>query len=115
MTFHLLMDLLGALPEQKETARDQDDVPPGNGHGKDGEEGRGGADDPGQHQQQGNAHEHGEEQAQAPRHLPTLGRQPVHEDGDEDDVVDPQHELQGREREEGYPGFGLNQKFKHNQ
>ena len=63
--FNQMMDLLRAFPDQEEAARDQDEVPSGYFHGRDGEERLLGADDPGERQQQRNAHEHGQEQTDA--------------------------------------------------
>jgi hypothetical protein len=68
-------------------------------------------DDPGQHQQQADAHEHGHEQTQAAREFAPLGWQLVHQDRDEDDVVDAQHQLERGERGKGDPGLGVGQQF----
>jgi hypothetical protein len=47
------------------------------------------------------------------RRAPLLRRQLVHQDGDEDDVVDAQHQLQGGEGEEGDDQFRAAEDFEH--
>ena len=71
------------------------------------------ADDPGQHQQQADAHEHRHEQAEAAREFAPLLRQLVDQDRDEDDVVDAEHELERGERREGDPGLRVGEQFEH--
>jgi hypothetical protein len=53
------------------------------------------------------------EQADAAREFAPFFGQLVHQDRDEDDVVDAQHEFQRGERGEGDPGLRVGQKFKH--
>ena len=77
------------------------------------EQRRGQPDQPGQHEQEPDAHEHREEQADAPRELAPLGRQLVDQDRDEDDVVDAEHELERGQRGKGDPGFGTAEQLDH--
>ena len=55
------------------------------------------------------AHEHREEQADAPRRLALRGRQLVDQDRDENDVVDAEHELERRQREKRDPDLRIGQ------
>jgi hypothetical protein len=64
------------------------------------------ADDPRQHQQQADAHEHRQEQAEPAGELLLLARQFVDQDGDENDVVDTQDQFQRGQGEKGDPDFG---------
>ncbi len=57
--------------------------------------------------QQAHAHEHGQEQADAARSLALGGWQLVHQDGNENDVVDAEHQLERGQREEGDPDLGI--------
>ena len=111
--FHGLVDLGGALPDQEQAAQDQDQVAPGDLHAEHAEQRRHQSDDPGQHQQQADAHEHRHEKPEAPRKLALFLRQLVHQDRDEDDVVDAQHQFEQGQRGKGDPGLGVGQKFNH--
>jgi hypothetical protein len=113
VAFHGLVDFAGALPDQEQAAGDQDQVAPGNFLLEHGEQRLDQPDDPRQHQQQAYAHEHGHEQAQAARQLLLVFGQLVDQDGDEDDVVYAQHQLQRGEGGEGNPGLRVGEQFHH--
>ena len=66
--------------------------------------------DPADQHQQRDAHDERQDQADAPRSLLLVGRQPVREDGDEDEVVDAEHDLERHQRHEGEPRCGIAQK-----
>ena len=68
-------------------------------------------DDPRDRQQQQDPHAHREPEADRPRPVPLRGGQALDEDRDEDDVVDPQHDLEEREGEQGDPGLGVGEQF----
>ena len=104
-------DLAGRLPDEEQAAGEQDQVAPRDLVADDGEHRRRQADHPGEHEQQRDAHEHGERETQAPRELAARRRQAVHQDGDEDDVVDAQHQLERGERGKGDPGLRVEQQF----
>src|SRR3712207_6549422 len=105
----VLVDLEGALAEQEEAAQDQDQVAPGDLLAQDRKERRGEPDDPAEGQNQQDAHDQRQPETEAPGEgLPLLG-QLVNEDGDEDDVVYPEHDLQGQQREESDPDLGIQQ------
>ena len=74
---------------------------------------RGQAHQPRQDQQQSDPHEHREKEADPPREFAPRGRQPVDEDRDEDDVVDPEHQFERRQRDERDPGFRTDEKVEH--
>ena len=105
------MDLLHAFPEQEQAAGDQDHVPAGDRFAKDREQRRGQPDDPGQHQQQPDAHEHRHEQSDAARAVAFGRRQFVDQDRDEDHVVDAEHQFQRGERRERDPGLRVGEQF----
>jgi hypothetical protein len=67
--FHGLVDLGGAFPDAERAARDRDQVAPGDVLAHHTEPRRDQPNDPGQHQQQADAHEHRHERALAPREL----------------------------------------------
>ena len=102
-----LVDLGRGLPEQEQTAADEDHVPPRERVTGDGEGGLRQADDPGDRQQQGDAHAHGQEQADLASPVALTGRQPGDQDRDEDDVVDAEDDLEHGQREEGDPRLGI--------
>jgi hypothetical protein len=64
------------------------------------------AHDPGDGEEQQDAHAHRGEQAGAPRLALLIDRQLARQDGDEDDVVDAQHHLQEGECEQGNQAIG---------
>jgi hypothetical protein len=67
------------------------------------EERRGEAHDPGQREQQQDAHDHRGHEADAARPGLLTGRQLAGENRDEDHVVHAEHDLEGRERQQGDP------------
>ena len=109
LTFGELVDFHGRLPHQEQAARDEDEIPAGDLRAGDREQRRGEAHDPRQHQQQPDAHEHGEEQADAARVLALLALELVDQDRDENDVVDAEHQLERRQREKRDPNLRIGQ------
>jgi hypothetical protein len=109
--FHQLVHLLGALPDQEQAAAEQDQVAAGEAVAEHGDHRFGHAGHPRQGRQQGEAHEHRQEQAEPAGEDALLGRQLVHQDGDEDHVVDTQHQLEGGEGEEGDQQLRVGQEF----
>src|SRR5438046_3406859 len=101
--------LFRSLPQKEEAAGDQDEVTAGNFLAEDREERLDQPADPGEQEEEPDAHEHGEEQSDPSRELPARLGHLVHENGNEDDVVDAEHELERREREKGDPGVGIGQ------
>ena len=109
LALEVFVDLEGALAQEEQAAEDQDQVAPGDLLAQDRKKRRGEPDDPTQGQEQKNAHDQRQPEPQAPgERLPLFG-QLVDEDRDKDDVVDPQHDLQGQQRQEGYPDLGAEQ------
>jgi hypothetical protein len=107
------VNLEGCLAEQEQSAADEDDVAPADLHSRDLEQRRSQADDPADREQQEDPHDHGGAQADDSRAVLLFGRQLPGEDADEDDVVDPEHDLQDRERQEGDPDLGSGKGFEH--
>ena len=102
-------DLGACLPEQEQAADDQDDVAPRELEAPDRDHRGGQADDPRDGQEQQDPHARREAEADQPRTVALLGRQPLHEHGDEDHVVDAEHDLERRQREQGDPRLGVAQ------
>ena len=100
------MDLGRGLPQQEEATTDEDHVAPRELVPGNGEERFGQADDPGDRQQQQDPHPHRQTQADVPRLIALGRRQALHEDRDEDDVVDAEHDLEHGQRQQGDPGLG---------
>ena len=109
--FHELMDFLGALPDEEQAAAEKDQVASGEASAHHGDQGFGHAGHPRERRQQRDAHEHGKEQAEPAGEGALFPRQLVHQDGDEDDVVDTQHQLEGGEGEEGNQQLRVGQEF----
>src|SRR5206468_12583096 len=65
----------------------------------------------GKQEQEPDAYEHGQSEADPSRQVPSRIGQLVHENGNEDDVVDAEHELERRQREEGDPGVRIEKQF----
>jgi hypothetical protein len=108
-----VVDLLRRLPHQEQAAGDQDQVAPAEG-GVEAfagqaqvEDRRRQADDPADRRQQAQSHDQGQADADPARPLPVLGGQFVRQDGDEDQVVDPQHDLHDHQGDQGRPGGGV--------
>ena len=62
---------------------------------------------PAQRKQQGNAHEHGQRQANETRLSPLLQRQFVNQNGDKDDVVNAEHDFEHGERQQRDPDLRI--------
>ena len=54
-----------------------------------------------------------EREADLPRPLRLIGRAARHQDGDEDDVVDAEHDLEHGQGGERRPGLGICEQFEH--
>ena len=128
--FELVVDFGGGFPDEEEAAGEEDEVLPGDaedavmggggGHhvpegGVDGdfEEGALEAHDPADGGQEEEAHEHGEAEADEAGLGALGGGEAVDEDGDEDDVVDAEDDLEEGEGEEGGPGGGIGKPVEH--
>jgi hypothetical protein len=100
------VDLHDRFDQQEQTAADEDQIAPGNLLGQHSEKRCGEPHHPGEHEQQGEAGEHGKTQAQHARPLALLRRQPENQDGDEDNVVHPEHDFENGQGDECYPCLG---------
>src|SRR3712207_6071563 len=109
LALEVLVDLEGAFAEQEEAAEDQDQVAPGDLLAQDRKERRGEPNDPAEGQEQQDAHDQRQSETEATGERLPLLRQLINEDGDEDDVVYPQHDLQGQQRKKSHPDFGVQQ------
>ena len=67
--------------------------------------------DPDQGQQQADSHEHGEPEAQQPAAGTLRFGQPAGQYRNENDVVDPEHDLEDRKRQKRHPHFRTGQEF----
>jgi hypothetical protein len=102
LALEVVVDLEGRLAEKEKPAAHQDYVASREGIAKEGEELDGEPGDPGQRQEEDNAHHHRSRQAEGSRPRPQLLRQTPRQDRDEDDVVDAEDDLergQGRQRD----------------
>jgi hypothetical protein len=106
-----LEDLARCLVEQEQPAAQQHQVAPAEGVAGDREQLGRQAHDPAERQQQRDARDHRERQAGAARLVALCSGEPAHQDGQEDDVVDAQHDLEGREHPEGDPQRRVEQQF----
>ena len=95
LPLQLVVDLPRALGHQEEAARDQDEVAPRDLVPHQDEERRGEPHDPGEAQQQQDAREHRQREPDGAGLRLLVLRQLPREDGDEDDVVDAEDELEG--------------------
>ncbi len=95
LALELIVDLVGALAEQEEAAEDQDQVAPGDLLPENREQRRGEPDDPAQGQEQQYACYQRDPEPQPPRKCLPVRGQLIRKDGNEDDVVDPEHDLEG--------------------
>ena len=77
------------------------------------EERRGQPHHPGDGEEQPEPGDQRQRQAEAPGARLLGGRKAPGQDGEEDDVVDPQHHLHGRQRGQGDPGLRLREQFDH--
>jgi hypothetical protein len=101
--FDPFVQLHRRLGQQKQAAEQQDQVAPGKRQAADGKQRLGERDDPGDHGQQADAHQHGQRQPEQARAVALFGRELFREDRDEDDVIDPQDDFEDDEGEEAYP------------
>jgi hypothetical protein len=98
---------------QERAARDQHDVAPGDVEAGEGEHRLGEADDPGEREEQGHAPEQRQREPDLARHaLLVLGQAP-RDDREEDQVVDAEHDLERRQRQEARPHLVVGQKLQH--
>src|SRR2546423_2621209 len=99
------VDFARALGQQKQPAGNEDQVATRYGMPEHGEERRGQSDDPRKRREERDAGDHRAEQSDAPRAtLLLLGEFP-RQDGNEDDVVDAEDDLEHRQCEQTEPGF----------
>ena len=99
-TLEQLVNFLSALPQKEDTATEQNQITGRNRLAKNRGQRLGRTDNPGEHQQQSDAHEHGKKQSDLAGFLALMFRQPVDKDGDENDVVDTEHQFQAGEGQE---------------
>lgn len=106
----LVVHLVGGLADEEQPAPEEDEVPAGEHVTKHAEQGLREAHHPGDREQEPEAHDErqGEPDSASGRLL--LDRELAREDRDEDHVVDPEHDLHRRQREEADPGVGLGER-----
>ncbi len=107
------VDLVGTLADEEQAPQQQDQIAAGDGFTQHGEERIGEAHHPGQREQQQDPGTHGEPQTQNTRFLTLRLRQATYQDGDKDDVVDAQHDLEQGKGGECDPGRGIKNPFQH--
>ena len=88
------MNFMRRFGDEEQTAADQDDVPPGNGHAKEGYNGRGEAHQPGEAGEHDHAENEREREADLSGAACLLGIEAGGQDGDEDEIVDAEHDLE---------------------
>jgi hypothetical protein len=105
-----VVDLHRPLDQQEQPADGENEITPGNDVLAEGEKRLGQTDDPGDRQQQGDAHAGREAETDGARPRLLCRRQPVGDDRQEHDVVDAEHDFQGRQRQQAGPCIGLAKK-----
>ena len=105
--FDLVVDLVGALGDQKEATPDEDEVTPRDGRPEHREKGCGQAHDPREGEQQGHAAD--QSQGEAEKACPRLFgvRQARSQDRNENDVVDPENDFERGQGDERNPALGV--------
>ena len=111
--FHLGMNLVGRLRDQEQPAADQDDVAPREGHAAHAEDRLGQADQPHQQAEQEDAENEREREPDLPRALRLRLGNASDDNRQEDDVVDAEHDLERRQRQQRRPCFRTGQEFDH--
>ena len=109
LAFHRLVDLRRALGQQEQAAGQHDHVPPGDRVFEHREHRLGQAREPDGARQQQHPHAQGQQQADALGHGPLVLRQTAGGHCQEDQIVDPQHDFQRRQRQQSGPDFAAQQ------
>jgi hypothetical protein len=99
-----VVDLLRGLPHQEQATGDQDEIPPGEALAEGREERLGQLNDDGNCPQQAKTQNKGKADADAPCPRLLMGGQLIGDDGDEDQVVDTEHDLHYDKGRQGGPG-----------
>jgi hypothetical protein len=113
MVVQLVMDLHGGLADQEEASEQQDEIAPRDVVPQHREERPRELHDPGDAEQQQDARDERPRQPQRAGLGLLLGRQLTGENGDENDVVDAEHDLEHRQREQGNPRLRIGNPIEH--
>ena len=105
--FDLNEDFVRGLVQQEEATQQQHKVTSADALVHDRKQVSRQAHHPAQRKQQQQPRHHGEAQAQPPRLVAPVRRQPTHKDGYEDDVVDAQYDFQRGQHRKRYPDVGV--------
>src|SRR6059036_373714 len=106
VTLEPLMNLARALEEEEQSPGNQNEIPAGERMTQQLKQRRGQADNPRQHGEQGDARDHGAGQTDAASASLLVPLEFSRKDGDENDVVDAEDDLQHRKRDETDEDFG---------
>src|SRR5687767_9154001 len=109
LAFKTGMNFEGALREQEQPAADQNQVAPGNPLLENREQIRGQSHDPRDRQQQRNAREHRQRQPDRATTRLLILRQPPDKNRNENDVVDPENDLERGQRRKRQPDLRIRQ------
>jgi len=109
LAFEAFVDFARAFRDQEETACDENQVAAGERVPEQMEERSGQANDLGERGEQRDAREHGASQADATGAPLLLPREFARQDGNENDVVDAEDDLEHRQRQQAEPRFGIPQ------
>ncbi len=107
------MDLDHALAEQEQAAKEQNQIASRNPLVADVKQRCNQPGEPYDGEQQRDAREHRKRQAGDPRSRLTLRWQSSDQDRNEDDVIEPEHDLEQRQRREGQPTLRIRKQFQH--
>ena len=110
---HRFINLDRPLGQKKQAAAKQNQVAPGEAEIHHRHDRCRQLDQPGDRQQQRDAHGQRQGQTDEAGARPELGRQPLGRDRNKDDVVDPEDDLENRERQEAHPDRGIQHDFDH--
>src|SRR5215470_14737258 len=97
------MNFIRRLGNEEQAAADQDDVAPRYSHAENGKERRGEAHEPGEAEEHDHAEDESEGEADLAGAAGLVCVEPCSEDRDEDEIVDPEHDLERGQRDERGP------------
>lgn len=98
--------LMRGFSQEEKASGDEDQVPPGKVLPEDGKQRFHQAHDPDNAEEKRQPGQHRQAQPQPSRPVSLRSGEPAHENGDEDDVIDPEDHLEGHQRSQRNPRFG---------
>ena len=109
--FYFGMNFLSSLHHQEKSATDQDEVAPGKILSAGADDGVGEAGNPADRRQQGKAQSKCQTKPHRPCPLRFSLRQGMRQDRQDDNIVDPEYDLQSRQSDQAGPGGRIEEEF----